>query len=289
MTRLQKKCLFAATGAHVLVLVVLLCSGFISTTPKVDNSQVLDVIPDVLVDVALSSGVKNPTPPTPQPQPNPPPQPVTQPQPPPQPQPLPKPPEPVKQVEPVKTPDEVKPMDKPDIEIPKPPPKKKEIKVDLTPATRDAKKAADDAAKAEAAAQAKAKLEAQKRAQAIKTAMRDIQKNASSSTEVKMTGTSSVSYANYAAAVKKAYDDAWTTPEDMTTDDANIKVSVTISRDGHVISSHITDPSGESRLDASVQHALDRVDFVAPFPDGATETERTFIITFNPQAKNSNG
>jgi hypothetical protein len=34
-----------------------------------------------------------------------------------------------------------------------------------------------------------------------------------------------------------------------------------------------------------VQRTLDRVTFVAPFPDGAKEKERTFIINFNLKAK----
>jgi len=66
---------------------------------------------------------------------------------------------------------------------------------------------------------------------------------------------------------------------------ANTKVSVTIGHDGSVISSRILNPSGDSRVDASVRRTLDRVTFVAPFPEGAKEKERTFIINFNLKAK----
>jgi hypothetical protein len=38
-------------------------------------------------------------------------------------------------------------------------------------------------------------------------------------------------------------------------------------------------------VDASVQRTLDRVKFIAPFPEGATEKERTYIINFNLKAK----
>jgi hypothetical protein len=34
-----------------------------------------------------------------------------------------------------------------------------------------------------------------------------------------------------------------------------------------------------------VQKTLDRVQQIAPFPDGATEKERTYIINFNLKAK----
>jgi len=43
------------------------------------------------------------------------------------------------------------------------------------------------------------------------------------------------SYANYASVVKSVYDRAWTPPDDMSGDDANTKVSVTIGSDGTVI------------------------------------------------------
>ena len=248
--------------------------------------QVLDVIPDRLVDAAMSSGVANPTPPPPVKQQDPQPTP-----------PVPDPPkkvEPVKQVEPIRVPEkiqpeELKPVVNPDVKIPKPKPQKTPPKVDLTLVTRDNNKAADEAKAAQKAADDKARRDAQKRADAIKMAIRNISTKASAATEVEMKGSSSVSYANYAAAVKKAYDDAWSPPDDMSSDDVTTKVSVTISRDGHVISSRIINPSGESHVDASVQRALDRVDYIAPFPDGATETQRTFIINFNPQAKRLNG
>ena len=100
-----------------------------------------------------------------------------------------------------------------------------------------------------------------------------------------MPGTSTESYANYAAAVKSKYESAWIPPEDTANDDANVKVSVTIARDGSVITARILDRSGDGKVDASVQRTLDRVTFVAPFPDGAKEKERTFIINFNLKSK----
>src|ERR1700693_1803273 len=90
MTRLQKKCLIAVAGTHLLVIVAVLCSGFIRPTPTPDTSQILDVIPANLVDAALNSGAKRaPTPPpAPMAPPTPPapaPTPVVQPPPPPTP------------------------------------------------------------------------------------------------------------------------------------------------------------------------------------------------------------
>ena len=138
----------------------------------------------------------------------------------------------------------------------------------------------------EADAQRAAAKAAKLRAKAIANAARAIKENASSATAVDtMPGTGSVSYANYASVVKSIYEQAWTPPDDTASDDAITKVSVTIGSDGTVISSRILNPSGDARVDGSVQRTLDRVTFVAPFPDGAKEKERTFIINFNLKAK----
>jgi protein TonB len=286
MTRLQKKCLIAVAGTHLLALVVLLCSGFIQPTPKPDNSQVLDMIPSQLIEEAFNSGARSAQPP--------PPAPVVQPQPLPPP-PVPQPPEPEKQVEPVKPvqpvaqpeqvqPEETKPVD-PDEPKPKPQPHK--IDPDLKPVVRKHTTETDNSA-AEAAA-AKAAKEAKRlrdaRAKAFARAVRTIQSEASSSTEISMPGPSSVSYANYASVIKTIYERAWQAPEDAASDDADTLVSVTVSRDGSVVSAHIITPSGDPGVDASVQRTLNRVNFIAPFPDGASENQKEFIIKFNLKAK----
>ena len=51
-----------------------------------------------------------------------------------------------------------------------------------------------------------------------------------------MPGNSSVASANYAQVVKSIYEQAWTPPDDTASDDANVKVRVTIASDGTVIS-----------------------------------------------------
>lgn len=290
MSRLQKKCLIATTGFHLLlVLIVVFGSAFFVSHSKPDESQILTVIPTTLIDAAFNSGVQNAQPPPPSPvQPPQPVQPAPQP---PQPKPDPQ-PEPPKQTlmekvqeifkpEPPKPDDlnPVEPADKPT----KPTPKKPQIS--LVPVVRKVSKPTTDTSEADA--QREAQRVRDQRAKAFRSALNNIKDNASSATTVEMRGEGSVSYANYALAVKSIYDQAWTPPENMAIDDANTKVSVTISRNGNVVSSRIISRSGDARVDASVQRALDRVNFVAPFPDGATEAQRTFIINFNPQARRS--
>ncbi len=249
------------------------------------------MIPANLIDAAFSSGVKGAQPPPPTPVVNPP-EPQPQPKPvvtPPPPQPKPEPtlvqkvetffkPEPKSKPEPKPTPDDVKPVDKP-AKTEKP---KREIKVSLKPVTRNTSTTADTSA-ADNAKEVKRQRDA--RLKAIAAAARSIKDNATSATTVEMPGEGSVSYANYASVVKSIYERAWTPPSDTASDDANTKVSVTIGSDGTVVSSRILNPSGDASVDATVQRTLDRVTFVAPFPDGAKEKERTFIINFNLKAK----
>jgi TonB family protein len=272
MNRLQKKCLIAAAGTHLLLVVAVLCSGFITSKPKPDDSQVLDVIPANLIDAAFNSGVKGAKPP--------PPTPVV------------KPIEPVKQVEPVTPPEKIQPEDekpvvKPEIEKPKP--KEHVIKPDLTVVKRDKPKVVNNsAAEAEKAAKEaarEAKLVRDARIRAIQNAARSIKENTSSSMTVDMPGDSTAAYANYASIVKSRYTQAWRPPDDTASDDANVKVSVTIANDGRVISAHIIERSGDGSVDRSVQNTLDRVSEIAPFPDGSTDKERSYIINFNLKAK----
>jgi len=276
MNRLQKKCVIVTAGLHLLLIVILFVGpAFFNPRPKVDNSQVLDVIPPILIDEALNSGVNGAQPPPPTQIVTP--QPIVQPQP----QPAPTPPAP-KIVQPAPQPTLVQrvkkyfaPEPKPDLTpVEKPeknPPHKIEVNTQLV--TRDAPKSLKP-------------VKTKDNSQAARNLAAELRNKLSSPTEVSTPGESSVAYANYASVVKSVYDHAWTLPDSVAKDE-NITVSVTIANDGTVISSSIITPSGDAPADASVQRTLDRVKFVAAFPDGATEKERTYTIIFNPQVKSS--
>ncbi|HZL80215.1 MAG TPA: TonB C-terminal domain-containing protein, partial [Candidatus Limnocylindrales bacterium] len=250
MNRLQKKCLIATAGFHLLLLVILLVGpGFFAAKPKPDDTQVLDVIPANLIDAAFSSGVKGAQPP--------PPTPIVKP-PEPQPQPTPEPPKPVVKPEPVKPPDpepvklpdklppdDLKPVVKP---LTKPP--EHIIKPDLKPIVRKTPPKDTDNSAAEAKEQKRLR---DQRIKAFQNAARSIKDNSSKSTIVDMPGESDSAYAPYKDAIGSIYYNAWTPPDDVANDDSNTKVSITIARDGTIISSRIITPSGDSRMDASVQ------------------------------------
>jgi TonB family protein len=278
MNRLQKKCVIGIVGVHLLLGVILVAGpAFFYAKPKADDLQVLDVIPANLIDAQFSSGVANATPPPPAPV-------VTPPQPappaPPAPQPVVKPPSLIQELEKALKPEPVKPPDKlsPDNLTPVEKPAKTEphkIQISTQLVARTAPKnspAADNS------------QQQQRQARAIQSALRNLKSSLTSSTTIDMPGNSSVAYANYATAVKSVYEQAWILPNDVS-DNANTKVSVTIASDGTVIAARIVNPSGDAGLDASVQRTLERVKFIAPFPEGSTDKERTYIINFNPQVK----
>jgi len=278
MNRLQKKCAIATAGVHLLLIVILFIGPAFYSKPKADDLQVLDVIPANLIDAEFNSGVANAAPPPPAPV-------VTAPQPqptPPAPQPVVKPPSFMQELEKALKPEPVKPPDRlsPDNLTPiektaKTEPRKIQISTQLV--TRTAPKNSPTADNSQ---------QQQQQARAIRTALRNLKKNFTPGTVVDMPGNSGgAAYASYRDAIATIYYDAWTPPGEADNEEANTRVSVTIANDGTVITARIVTPSGDARVDTSIQRTLERVTFIAPFPKGAVEKERTYIINFNLKAK----
>ncbi len=259
MNRLQKKCVLATAGAHLLLLVILVVGpAFFQPRSKTDDLQVLDVIPANLIEAQFTSGVRGAQPPPPavQPTPQPPaPQPVVSP-PPPAPS-----PEPSIKSEPLNLkpiPEKVQPH---------------KIEPSLKPVIRNASR---NPSTPDHSAQ---------QARALRKAIRSLKQNLSPSTTVDMPGNSSVAYASYRDVIGSIYYQAWTPPDDTSNDDAIVKVRIEIASDGTVVSAHIITPSGDAKVDDSVQRTIERVTFIAPFPEGMTEKERPFNISFNLKTK----
>ncbi len=304
MNRTEKRCLIASAGGHLLLLVILLVgSAFLPDKPKrSDNLPALRVVPSVLVDSLLSGGGGNPNaplnegqqklvaPPPPVPQP---PKQIT----PPVPQPQPK----QEAKKPAAPELPKKPLVKPAKEQPKeiaknnlksvPAPAKPVAKPDLGKVV-----VRDPAAKARAEAEAKAQAAAQERATALAIArkqlnnsIKNLNEGFSKGTVVEINGPGGLAYANYSQFVKTIYEDAWDPADDLMDDDSTAQVSVTIGKNGDVINARLVKRSGVAVLDKSVQRALDKVKFVAPFPEGAKEDQRTFNINFNLKAKRLSG
>jgi len=285
MNRLQKKCVIATAGIHLLLLTILIVGpAFFNPQPKPDNTEVLDFISPNVIDAKLNSGVRDASPPPPAPTPI-----VTPPPPLPAPpapavQPAPPPPKPVVTPEPTVM-DRVKeiftPQPKPEPVKPapeKPAAKPHQIQVNTQIVARASPKNSTPNPRPD---------NSRNNAKAIDSVIRNLQKNLKPGLVIDMPGDSSVAYANYASVVKSVYDAAWTLPDTIAKDE-NITVKVTIASDGTVISARIIERSGDAPADASVQRALDRVTTIGrPFPEGSTDKERNYTIVFNPQVKSS--
>ena len=292
MNRLQKKCFVASTGFHLLLLLILLIGpAFMASRNKPDTMPVLDFVALKTVDDALSGGGNpkaNPLPATfekPQPVP---PAPVPKPEPPA--------PEKVRTPEPPKETVSEPPKPKePDYSLePSKDRKPKKPNIDLNPITRPHDALDDAKAKAEAEAREEARRERERRkriASAIGNAANSLESSLSGSTsiELKGPGGGGIPYANFLEAVKSVYTHAWVVPDGVTDENATTAASVTIARDGTVVSSRITRSSGSPGVDQSVQRTLDRVKWAAPLPDTAKENERTVNINFNVAAKRAAG
>ena len=293
MNRLHKKCLVASLGLHAfLCLILVVGPAFLSAKHRNLDLPVLEVIPDTLTDLPFSGGgnpgarqpVATPRVEAPQPQP-----PAARSEPVPRRAEVRPPPEPTIQRESKPDPDAIeRKRDKPKPEI------KVESKIVKRPSARTAEKSPTNKDKDEAESKSQARAEAEARRRVAQQLLSRINGSSERISDRLSTGTTieplgpgggGPAYANYAQVVKTIYDRAWIDPEDVTDDDATVQVKVVIARDGRVVLDSIAKRSGNPSLDRSVQNALDRVRELPPFPEGAKDSQRTFIINFNLKAK----
>lgn len=274
MNRTQKKCVAAATGFHLLLLVILFVGpAFLSSNQKGEDRALIDFVPLKTIDEALSGGGNpNARPPAPAPPP-----PVSRPQPPaPRPEPVVQPPEPPKPVQ--RDPDtfDTKPAKK------LPPESLKPVVRPKNKTNAKQKPTTNSDSQSDAADERRTQL-----AKAARNAARSLQEGLSSSTTVEMPGPGGggVPYANFLDGVKKIYNDAWIVPDGVTDDEATATASVTIARHGNVLSAKIIRSSGNASADASVEATLRRVTRAVPLPENAKEDQRTVTIKFNVKAK----
>jgi len=275
MNRLQKKCVIATAGFHLLLLTILIVGpAFFNPQPKPDNTQVHDFISPNVIDAALSSGRKDATPPPPAPAvtlPPPvptPPTPAVQTPPPPAPKPVETPtlPERLKSLfAPEPKPEPVKPAPK------TPESKPRQIQVNTQLVARIAPKNSPTNSKPD-------------NSRAIAIAFKNLQKNLKPGLVFDVPGESSVASSSYRDTLATIYYNAWVTPEGAANDEADAIVKITVASDGTVVTSRIITPSGDAKVDDSVRRALNRVSSVPPLPD-KSKSEQEFTIDFNLKTK----
>jgi len=272
MNRLQKKCFVASAGTHLLLMLILFIGpAFLSAkNTKSEDVQLLDFIPPRTVDALVA--------------PNPGGAPVQRQQ---QQQPAAAQPPSV----PVSKPPPVERVQQPtrqevdSLEVKQQKPRLPQINTTLTTkrsTSKEKQTEKSDNREREAAENRR------QTAAALARATANLDKGLSGSTSVRMGDGdgrgAGLAYANFLQALKTLYTEAWNVP-DGADDDATVSTSVTIAKDGTVLSAHITRRSGNSIADTSVQLTLDRVRHAVPLPDDTKEDQRTVTITFSVKAK----
>jgi outer membrane biosynthesis protein TonB len=298
MTRLQKKCLAGAVCFHGLIVVVLLATAAFRSEPSITEPHLLNLVnlSAPIVDRPDTGGTPVPAAAIPKPA-----SPAVHPAPsaPPETHPRPNPTEPPKTA--VKTPPKqaaVKPASaKPAAE---PAPTKRgtatAVSTSAKPPPKTADSSAHEKAAAQAAAQTAARETARKEAQEIARSFAALDSTLSSKDPrdkvVLLPGEGGgEAFVNYRTAIFNAYYQAWKNPEDTTHSLAVADVEIVVARNGDILSSKFLKKSGDPSVDQSVQRALDQVERqgLPPFPPSAEDSQRTFIIRFNLEAKQSAG
>ena len=272
MNRLQKKCFIASAGTHLLLMLILFVGpAFLSAkNSKSEDVQLLDFIPPRTVDALVApnpGGAPIQRQPQQQPAAAPPPS-VPESKPPP--------------IERVQQPTR---QEVDSLEVKPQKPRLPQINTTLSTrrsTTKDNQTEKSDNKEREAAENRK------KTAAAIARATANFDKGLSGTTSIRIGDGdgrgNGPAYANFLQALKTLYTEAWNVP-DGADDDASISTSVTIAKDGTVLSAHITRRSGNSIADTSVQLTLDRVRHAVPLPEDTKEDQRTVTITFSVKAK----
>jgi len=275
MSRLEKKCYVGSAGLHLLLLSILFVGpAFLSSRSKTDDMTVLEVVPMKTIDAAFAGGGNpnaKPPPPAPQPPPLPRPAPETVAKP--------EPPKVIQTAEP--DPASLKPT--PETKARKP-----EVSTKLVARSRSsAKQSATSSAELEAQAHAAAK----RRGEQLSSTIRSLRDGLSSSTTVEMPGPGGggPTYASYKQVLASIYYQAWHEPDDASVATPTVVAIVVVARDGTVLSARITKSSGDKAVDRSVQVTLERVNFIAPFPEEAKDEQRQFTVNFNAKAKRGLG
>jgi TonB family protein len=284
MDRLQKKCAIGSTGVHLLLgLILFVGPAFLTSSSKPDNSQILDIVPSILVENAVYGGgnpkaklapaiLPTPTPPAEQPQPKPQIAKVEEPSPP--------------KEQPKTTPPEQQDADSLELKE-----TKKKPQISLTPVIRKptSTKTSNQATTSDNDKQLADRR--RKAADMLASAARSLRDDVSSGITLDPTGPGGGGpvYAGYDQFVRSVYWHAWVPPEDTASENAVVKATVTIARDGNVLSFGIINACGDTAVDTSVRRTLERVSFIAPFPEGVKDKQRIYTIKFDLKAKRLNG
>ncbi len=278
MSRLQKHCVLVSAGLHLLLLVALLFgSGFRSKQPEQPDTKPFhmmssSVMESLLDDPADAAGKQEPEPVIKTPVAEPPPEEVKEPEPEtPKAEPAPR-PEPVVKPKPKPEPAKVPAISK-RIEKPKPKPAKPIIKVSRIYKSNTSRRKPS----------AKTQQPRVPRPSVPKVTLNQNLNKVGGGSRLKgVTTISGSSLGKYGLLVQSAYDRQWRQPNGISSRDLTVKVKVIVAKDGSIQSAQISQSSGISAMDQSIERAIQMVQRIAKAPPkGASLSNRTFILNFN--------
>jgi TonB family protein len=273
MSRLLKKCLFLSIGLHILLAAALLiCTAFFIAKPEKIMPTLSMIAPDVLDNLLnpqpVSTPKKNPNPPvrrivTPAP-----PKKVT--------------PTPPKKVTPT-PPKKVTPTPPKKVTPKKQTPSVKPTKSKTIKIAQNTQTSKGATVRPKKNTHPKAPPVSAKQLNTIKSMRNQL----SAAINVNVAGANAAAFTSYANFVVGVYRRTWEPLIPSGLARSRIaKVSVTIRRDGRVLSAKIISKTGDAALDRSVQRALDRVKTIGkPFPSGSKGSQRTFTLDFTPRIR----
>lgn len=165
--------------------------------------------------------------------------------------------------------------------------------------SRQSEQAAQAREKAEADARAKARADEhaaqfarQQLAAKMKSIIGGLQGGLSAPVKVQVdadSGPNALAFQDYGQNMVRLYEQMWITPPNLSEATAVVSVTVTVGRDGQVLSWRLHRPTGNAAIDKSVRETLEKVRQFEPFPASFRESQRTFNIDFNLKAKRSAG
>jgi TonB family protein len=294
MTRLQKQCMFFSLGLHGLLAVILLASAGFGTRPRQPELQLLTMLPANIVDRAGAGGgtpMVNLAPQHQAPAPA-----QARPQP------------PAARAEAVERAPQPTPKPRREITRPEPEPEKSE-EIGLEPRRKPKRKRTEHevhvsytlASSATSAKRSTTRPSSESSSRAENRRLKEIANSLDELAQgVRTSGSPNTivdtegigggeAFAGYRDVVASYYYRAWITPDNSSSRLAAPEARVTIARDGSIISAELSRPSGDRSLDRSVERALQDVTKLPPFPASTRETQRTYVIRFNLEAKEMSG
>ena len=149
----------------------------------------------------------------------------------------------------------------------------------------EAERAADSRRRARAAQIAELNAERARIAASIGGAASVVGKSLAGSAKIEMPGPGGQAYAPYRSYLAAFYKERWRNkPSAISANSPGVMVEIVIARDGRLVDWRVTQGSGSRELDQSIKDLIPRYPKLLALPEGSTDPQRTFRILFTLEA-----